>query len=231
MWDTSARRWLLDNSLYYLGGYILRKVPHHLPVRLPPPSQRKKKKEMAPTDSIASKISGRLNLLGLLQPDEQPSRLCTNCAGMTVKALKEGYRHLENVWDLPSSAENCDLCAMIMRRYVGSRTGSFHDDKEAFVEELQRRRIFRIRSFAVELGCPNAYGGLTVSLVGQYQWQQRTFTHLRIFSELSKVPHLKFPFLSLPSFFYTNFAILKIRHTIPTLMACLRGIGFLSDQT
>jgi hypothetical protein len=45
------------------------------------------------------------------------SKLCTACAGITPQALihPNGYTHLENALDLLTSAQQCDLCALIHR--------------------------------------------------------------------------------------------------------------------
>ncbi|KFA45827.1 hypothetical protein S40293_09656, partial [Stachybotrys chartarum IBT 40293] len=45
------------------------------------------------------------------------SKLCTACAGITPQALihPNGYTHLENALDLLTSAQQCDLCALIRR--------------------------------------------------------------------------------------------------------------------
>jgi hypothetical protein len=74
--------------------------------------------------------------------------LCEACSGISIRNLQSpgGYRHLENVWDLPASAKSCTCCALLagalLKTGAGSTPGtSFHPDFNAALKDrgiLQR---------------------------------------------------------------------------------------------
>lgn len=62
-----------------------------------------------------------------IKPDN--SRLCALCAGVTLQALESGYRHHPDYPALKQSAQNCPLCAILLRSL------QTEDEFPAIVEE------------------------------------------------------------------------------------------------
>lgn len=72
------------------------------------------------TEYIASIVQG-VNNAGLAPHRNLSSRLCQHCARMTSQAMRtpDGYEHTPDVWTLLSSADECELCALLLETYGG----------------------------------------------------------------------------------------------------------------
>ncbi|KAL0258968.1 hypothetical protein SLS55_006473 [Diplodia seriata] len=96
-----------------------------------------------------AKVIEELKSANLLTHDEKPSKLCRYCANITYEAMcsPERCQHTPNVWTLLQSAEECELCALVVEEVTASGLGLDPEDSEP---ESDRRGGFE--TFFLYLG-------------------------------------------------------------------------------
>lgn len=65
---------------------------------------------------LNTRIVNALREANILPRDEPPAKLRSGCSKITIAKMREpgGYKHPINVYDLPKSAEECELCEVLV---------------------------------------------------------------------------------------------------------------------
>ncbi|KAF4573338.1 hypothetical protein EYR36_007849 [Pleurotus pulmonarius] len=71
---------------------------------------------------LNTRIVDELREAHILPRDEPPAKLCSGCSEITIAKMREvgGYKHPTNVYELPTSAGECDLCEVLVDRIANS---------------------------------------------------------------------------------------------------------------
>ncbi|OJD33311.1 heterokaryon incompatibility protein [Diplodia corticola] len=101
---------------------------------------------------LNAEIIQKLKSAGLFTQHEVLSKLCHYCANITHEAIStpESYKHTPNVWKLLQSAEECELCALVVEQITAD--GAIFLDMDFEGGERERNRDEEFETSLMYLG-------------------------------------------------------------------------------